>query len=102
MLQVIYLMPWLPGTRVVHACGLITHVGMIGILFYWLSLVDGFTPNEKLFFQYGISLSAANCVYLIACAERGTSFAILNTPLFAYILGIGLIVFLIHCGIRSL
>jgi hypothetical protein len=101
LLQIVYLLPWLPGVPVVYAFGLITHIAMAGTLFYWLSTVEGFTPNERLFFQYGMALCAANCVYIFACAERGTRFALLNTPLFAYILGIGLISFIVHCGIRK-
>jgi len=56
------------------------------------------TENEKLFFIYIKYLSIANCIYIAVCAYKETSFAIYNTDLFAYIMGIGLVVFLIHCA----
>lgn len=102
LLQIVYLLPWLPATPIVHAFGLTTHIAMAGLLFYWLSVIEGFTGDEKLFFEYCTALSVANCVYIIACALKGTSFAIYNTPLFAFILAVACLVFVFHCGIKRI
>lgn len=99
--QVVYLMPMMPGNRYTYAFNIITHVAMAGYLAGILSVVEGLSENERLMFQYIKFLSIANCIYIAVCAVKNTSFAIYNTPLFAHILGIGFVSFVVHCALKK-
>lgn len=99
--QIIYLTPYLPPTKIVYAFGLITHVAMVGYLCHLARLIPSLSESERLMFQYAKYLSLANVIYIVACAFKQENFALYNTPLFAYILGIGLLVFLLHVAILN-
>lgn len=99
--QIIYLLPMTPGNTQTFAFNIITHVAMVGFLCHVLSGVEGFAENERLLFWYIKYLSLFNCVYIGMCAVKNTSFAIYNTPLFAYILGIGFVSFMVHCALKK-
>jgi len=77
---------------------IITQIGFIGYLSYLMESYQGNTENESLFFTYIKYLSIANCIYIAVCVFRDKNFVFYNTSLFAYIMGIGLVVFLIHCA----
>lgn len=100
--QILYLSPYLPSTRFIYAFGIATHVAFVGYLCGLIQRrLEGITEDERLLIQYVKYLCVANVIYLFACAWKETSFAIYNTPLFAYILGIGFVSFLIHCAIKK-
>ena len=99
--QILYLLPFMPSTKPVYAFGIATHIAMVGFMAHLLCGVKGFSENERLLFSYIKYLSIANVMYVFFCAYKGSSFAFYNTPLFAYILGIGFITFLAHCALNN-
>ena len=99
--QIVYLLPVMPSTKIVYAFGICTHIAMVGFMAHMISGIKSFSENERLLFSYVKFLSIANVMYVIACAVKDTSFALYNTPLFAYILGFGFVAFLVHCAINN-
>lgn len=97
LLQIFYLLPILPETRGSYAFGIIIHIAFVGFLLWDLERGEEYTLRERLFFQLTKYLSVANCIYLVLCAYYDTKFAVLNTPIFAYILGIGFVVLMYYC-----
>lgn len=80
---------------------IITNIGFVGYLCFLLKDIKVFTEDERLFFTYLQWLSVANCLYIFVCIIKDTSFAIYNTDIFAYIMGIGFVVFMIHCALNK-
>lgn len=78
---------------------LIANIGLIGALCHWLE--PEHTGNTKLMFQYLKWLSMANCIYIFICIFREKYVVIHNTGIFAYILAIGFITFLVHCALKK-
>lgn len=89
------------NTMIWGAFNICTHIGFVGYLCYLLKDMRVFREEERLFFTYLMWLSVANCIYILFCVIRGTSFAVYNTDIFAYITGIGFVVFLAHCALNK-
>lgn len=77
---------------------IVSHIGFIGFLCHILSGVKKFSENERLFFSYLKWLSLANCIYIATCIVKDKTFAWHNTDIFAYVMGLGFVVFLVHCS----
>lgn len=99
--MVIYLSPLVPGNEFWYGMDKIMQTAFVGALSYFLQSNKKNTDNERLFFEYLTFLSLANAIYLAFCLYKNTSFAIYNTPIFAYVMGIGFIAFLVHCAINK-
>lgn len=78
---------------------IITQIAFIGYLCYLLGTIEGFRKIEKRFFNYLTWLSVANCIYILFCIIKGTGFAIYNTDIFAYIMSIGFVTFMMHSAL---
>lgn len=100
--NIVYLSPFIPGTALWFGLDKIMHCLLVGTLCYFLQQDDGLKYSEKLFFEYLTFLSIANGLYLGYCIYADKTFKLYNTPLFAYILGIGFVVFLFHCAYKKL
>lgn len=73
---------------------IITQIGFVGFLSH---IVQGRDETERLFLLYIKWLSVVNCGYILVCMFITNKFVVIyNTDLFAYVLGIGFVVFLIH------
>lgn len=70
-------------------------VGQTIFIAFLCHLVSGslYDEIEKLFFKYVEYLSLANVAYIIICYIRGSDFAIYNTDVFAYIIGVSFVAF---------
>lgn len=99
--NIIYLSPIASSSMGWGAFNIITHIGFVGYLCYLLSSSMRNSKVEQLFFSYLMWLSVANCIYILFCAFREKNFALYNTDIFAYITGIGFIVFLVHCALNK-
>lgn len=97
---VIYLSPFVPGNALWYGLDKAVQSLFVGVLCYFIQ-EQCKNENEKLFFEYVKWLSIASALYLLACMYYGVSFAIFNTPIFAYITGITLIVFMVHCALKK-
>lgn len=98
---IIYLSPLVPGKPIWYAIDRDIQILFIGILCYFLYKSRENTDEESLFFLYLAALCVFGGIYLLACLFLGVSFAIYNTPVFAYITGITLIVFMVHCALKK-
>lgn len=76
-----------------------THV--LFISFTTWQLWDKFKGNERLFLQYVTFLSLADALYTTVCVFKDKYWVLYNTNIFAYILGIGFLVFLLHCALKN-
>lgn len=78
-----------------------THVLFVSYVSYILEGMDSFTEDERLLFSYIKYLSLINFIYIVTCYIREEDFAIYNTPVMGYILGIGFVSFIIHRSIKK-
>lgn len=79
---------------------IITHVGFVVYVSYLLERNNSIGSDEQLLFSYVKYLSIGNIMYIITCMVREDYFAIYNTPIVAYILGIGFVSFIIHRALK--
>lgn len=98
---IIYLSPFVPGNDFWYGVDKIVQTAIVGALSLFLSNDERRGEDERLFFSYLHWLSVAGVVYLIACLYYGKEFALYNTPLFAYILGVGFFAFMLHRAIKK-
>lgn len=96
--MVIYLSPIIPGTNLWFGIDKTVQTLFLGMLCYFLENSKGHSYEERLFFNYLKWISWANALYLAICLWKDLTFKIYNTPIFAYVMGIGFIAFLIHCA----
>lgn len=96
--MVIYLSPMIPATPLWFGLDKAVQTLFLGMLCYFLESNKSQTAEERLFFNYLKWISWANTLYLVICIHKDWTFKLYNTPIFAYIMGIGFIVFLIHCA----
>lgn len=101
LLNVIYLTPIADNGRMWGGINLITLYGFIGYLCLLVDKIKALNKNERLFFEYVKWMSWANCPYILVCIIRGKGYGLLHTDIFAYIIGIGFIAFLIHCALNN-
>jgi hypothetical protein len=96
---VVYLSPAVPGNAYWYAADKVVQTAFVGVLAYFLEQAKGNSENERLFFTYLKWLSLANAVYIAICAYKNYTFALYNTPIFAYVMGIGFVAFMVHCAL---
>lgn len=83
-------------TRAWGGFNIFTQFAFIGYLCYLAEQNLRSTEFERLFFCYLKYLSVINCIYIVACVLKGRYWSIYNTDIFAYILGISVVVLLVH------
>lgn len=101
LMSIIYLSPIADGGRTWGGINLITQLSFIGYLCFLAEGIKQNTEIERLFFSYLKFLSIGNCIYILWCILRGKYWSIYHTDIFAYILGIGFLVFLLHFAIKK-
>jgi len=69
---------------------------MIACLAYLQSLSVRNTEHERLLFGSIKYIAIADSLYTLACMINGKDFAIYNTNVFAYVMGISIVVILVH------
>jgi hypothetical protein len=99
--NIVYLSPIIPNTRFWHGSDKIAQSLFLSCLCYFIQEYIRHNQNERLFFEYLKWLTFANSTYLSFCLIKDKTFAIYNTPIFAYILALGFIAFLIHCALNN-
>ena len=78
---------------------LIANMGLISFLCHLAEYKQ--KGNELLALQYLKFLCLANCAYIIYCIFREKYVVIYQTGVFAYVMGLGFLSFLVHCAIRK-
>lgn len=101
LLNVIYLTPIADNGRIWGGINLITLYAFIGYICMLVDKIKTLSENERLFFEYVKWMSWANCPYILVCMIIGKGFGIMHTDLFAYIIGVGFVAFLIHCALNN-
>ena len=99
--NIVYLSPIVPNTKFWHGSDKIMQSLFLSVLCYFIQNYKNNNENERLFFEYLKWLSLANSIYLGFCMGMGKTYALLNTPIFAYILGIGFFTFLLHRALNK-
>ena len=74
---------------------------MVGYLASVLSVQRSFKEYERLLFKFVSYIAFTDAAYTLVCMFKGSDFAIYNTNVFAYIIGISLVVLLVHIAVNK-
>ena len=99
--NVVYLSPLVPGNDLWYGIDKICQLLFVSALCYFIEQNKKLLENERLFFEYLKWISLANGIYTGFCMYKDLTFVIYNTPIFAYIMAVGFLAFLIHCAINK-
>lgn len=77
---------------------IITQTAFIGFISYFLKSTKTIQSHEIIIFDYVMWLSIVNSFYIAICMFRNKFWVIYQTDIFAYIMGITIVVLLGHIG----
>ena len=98
--QIIYLIHT-DGGRAWCGFNLASHMLLIAYLCHLVQGIKSLSEKDKLIFTFAKYALFANSVYTIVCVFMDSYWAIYQTDIFAYIIGISLVVLLVHIAVNK-